>query len=180
MARPSGEIDMTISMEEAIKTAIEYEKKIRDLYMEASEKTAEPEGRLFFKTMGDDEQGHVDYLKNRLDQWTKTGELSVETLESIVPSAEALSKQAEKIESRVYEGDRKDERAILGKALKAEIETSAYYKKLVDETSGDARRMFARFLEIEDDHISAVQAELDYISGTGYWLGFKEFGLEGI
>ncbi len=85
-----------------------------------------------------------------------------------------------KVETRVFEGDRKDERAILGRALKAEIETSDFYRKLVDETPGEARRMFAQFLKIEDDHIAAVQAELDYISGTGYWLGFKEFGMEGI
>ncbi len=171
---------MTISVEEAIKTAIDYEKKIRDIYMEASEKTAEPEGKLFFKTMGDDEQGHVHYLERRLDRWTKTGELSVEKLASVAPPPEAISEQAQKVETRVFEGDRKDEKAILGRALKAEIETSDFYKKLVDETSGDAQRMFAQFLKIEDDHISAVQAELDYISGTGYWLGFKEFGMEGI
>ncbi len=171
---------MTISVEEAIETAIDYEKKIRDIYVAASEKTAEPEGKLFFKTMGDDEQGHVDYLEDRLERWTKTGELSVEKLTSIVPSPEAISEQVEKIETRVFEGDRKDEKAILGKALKAEIETGDFYKKLVDETSGEAQRMFAQFLKIEDEHISAVQAELDYISGTGYWMGFKECGMEGI
>ncbi len=171
---------MTISVEEAIKTAIDYEHKIRDIYMEASEETVDPEGKLFFKTMGDDEQGHVDYLEDRLVRWTKTGELSVEKLATIVPSPEAISEQVKKIETRVFGGDRKDERAILGKALKAEIETSAFYEKMVDETSGEARQMFAQFLKIEDDHISAVQAELDYISGTGYWLGFKEFGMEGI
>ncbi len=81
---------MTISIEEAIKTAIDYEKKIRDIYLEASEKTSDPEGKLFFKTMGEDEGGHVDYLEDRLERWTKTGELSVEKLDSIVPSAEAI------------------------------------------------------------------------------------------
>ncbi|MCP4688606.1 MAG: ferritin family protein [Desulfobacterales bacterium] len=171
---------MTISMEEAIKTAIDYEKKIRDIYMEASEKTSEPEGKLFFKTMGDDEQGHIDYLEERLEGWMKTGELSVEKLDSIVPSSQAIAEQAKKIETRVQGGDRKDEKAILNKALKAEIETTGFYKKLVDEMSGEAQGMFAQFLKIEDDHISAVQAELDYIIGTGYWLGFKEFGMEGI
>ncbi len=171
---------MTISVEEAIKTAIDYEKKIRDIYVEASEKTDEPDGKLFFKTMGADEQGHVDYLEDRLERWTKTGELSVEKLASILPSPEAIAERVKKIEARVFEGDRNDEKAMLGRALKAEIETSDFYKKLVDETSGDAQRMFAQFLKIEDDHISAVQAELDYISGTGYWMGFKEFGMEGI
>jgi hypothetical protein len=38
--------------------------------------------------------------------------------------------------------------------------------------------MFARFLEIEAGHIAIVQAELDYISHTGYWFDFKEFDME--
>ena len=37
---------------------------------------------------------------------------------------------------------------------------------------------FARFLEIEENHIAAVQAELDYITNTGYWFDFKEFDME--
>lgn len=61
---------------------------------------------------------------------------------------------------------------------KLEIETSGFYKKMVDEMSDDAQRMFGRFLDIEAGHIAAVQAELDYLSRTGYWLDFKEFDME--
>ena len=67
---------------------------------------------------------------------------------------------------------------MLSKALKVEVETSNFYQKMVDEMPGEGRQMFARFLEIEDAHINAVQAELDYISKTGYWFDFKEFDME--
>ncbi len=40
------------------------------------------------------------------------------------------------------------------------------------------QEMFARFLEIEDAHAEAVQAELDYVMRTGYWSDFKEFDME--
>jgi rubrerythrin len=67
---------------------------------------------------------------------------------------------------------------MLSKALQVEVETSAFYRKLVQEMEGDARTMFARFLEIEDGHIAVVQAELDYISQTGFWFDFQEFDME--
>ena len=31
---------------------------------------------------------------------------------------------------------------------------------------------------IEDGHIDAVQAELDYLNSTGYWFDWKEFDME--
>jgi rubrerythrin len=67
---------------------------------------------------------------------------------------------------------------MLSKALQVEVETSAFYRQLVGKMTGDARAMFARFQEIEDGHIAAVQAELDYISHTGFWFDFQEFDME--
>ena len=37
-----------MTLEEAVKTAIEYEIRIRDLYREAAEKTSDPVGRGIF------------------------------------------------------------------------------------------------------------------------------------
>ena len=67
---------------------------------------------------------------------------------------------------------------ILSRALKAEVETSSFYKNLVNEMTDEGQKMFARFLEIEENHIAVVQAELDYITNTGYWFDFKEFDME--
>jgi rubrerythrin len=43
-----------MTLEEAIKTAIEYEIKIRDLYVQAAAKTSSPVGRRIFQALGDD------------------------------------------------------------------------------------------------------------------------------
>ncbi|MBU0768352.1 MAG: rubrerythrin, partial [Proteobacteria bacterium] len=160
------------------KTAIEYEIRIRDLYVEAAAKTSDPVGRRIFQTLGDDEQHHVDYLTSRLDIWQQTGKLKIEKLESIVPPKEMITGELGKLQQRMSADDRKDEKQMLGKALKVEVETSGFYKRMVAAMSGEGRLMFARFLEIEDAHIDAVQAELDYITQTGYWLDFKEFDME--
>ena len=76
------------------------------------------------------------------------------------------------------EEDRGDEKQMLSKALTIEVETSGFYKKMVGELSDDGRALFSQFLIIEDGHITAVQAELDYLSNTGYWFDWKEFDME--
>ncbi|MBL7180950.1 MAG: hypothetical protein ABIK98_04730 [Pseudomonadota bacterium] len=167
-----------MTLAEAIKTAIEYEIIIRDLYVEAAAKTSDPVGRRIFQALGADEQGHVDYLMSRLEIWQKTGKLQVEKLESTIPSRDTLARAVGQLEDRMSADDRKDEKQMLSKALRVEVETGDFYKKMVDEMSGEGRQMFARFLEIEDAHIDAVQAELDYITKTGYWFDFKEFDME--
>jgi rubrerythrin len=78
----------------------------------------------------------------------------------------------------VSQENRRGEVEILSKALKAEVETSSFYERMVNELSDEGQRMFARFLEIEENHIAAVQFELDYITKTGYWFDFKEFDME--
>jgi rubrerythrin len=66
----------------------------------------------------------------------------------------------------------------LKRALAAEKETSAFYRKMVAEMPEERRQLFARFLEIEEGHVAIVEAELDAVSGFGFWFGMKEFDLE--
>lgn len=167
-----------MTIEEAIKTAIDYETRIRDIYKGAAEKVSNPAGKRILQTLRDDEQNHIDYLAASLKSWRKTGKLSVEKLESTIPSIEVISRESEKIESQLSKEDRRGEIEILEKALKAEVETSRFYQQMVAELPHEGRRMFARFLEIEDNHIAAVQFELDYLTNSGYWLDFKEFDME--
>jgi rubrerythrin len=66
----------------------------------------------------------------------------------------------------------------LKKALDLELETSAFYKKMVATLDDDGRRLFERFVEIEEGHVAIVQAEMDLVSGTGFWFDTAEFDLE--
>ena len=167
-----------MEMERAIQTAIGYETNIRDIYRDAAQSVHDPEGKKFFKMMGDDEQFHLDYLTERLKIWQRTGKLSVEKLDSIVPSKEMVQKETEKIKTRMATKELSSIKVILGRALQAEVETSRFYEEMVKKMTRDGQQMFARFLEIEENHIAAVQAELDYITHTGYWFNFKEFDME--
>ena len=167
-----------MTLEEAIKTALDYETRIRDIYREAAEKISDPRGKKILQLLGDDEQIHIEYLLDRLELWGKTGKLSDKKLESSIPSIETIQNEVEKIKSHVSQENRRGEIEILSRALKAEVETSNFYERMVNELSDEGQRMFARFLEIEKNHIDAVQFELDYITKTGYWFDFKEFDME--
>ena len=58
-----------MTIEEAIKTAIEYETRIRNLYREAVATVDDDVGKRIFEALGQDEQRHIDYLEYKMDQF---------------------------------------------------------------------------------------------------------------
>ena len=167
-----------MTIEEAIKTAVEYEVRIRDVYREAAAAVDDEIGKRIFETLGKDEQNHIDYLEYKLKQLQSSGAIVPERLESVIPSQEVFNREAEKIKSLVSKDFLGIRRQMLSKALKVEIETSDVYQKMVNELPAEGRALFERFLEIENNHIKAVQFELDYLGKTGYWFDIKEFDME--
>ena len=167
-----------MTLENAIKTAITYEIKIRDVYREAEAAVKDEAGKRIFEALGNDEQHHIDYLQHTLEQLKKTGQIDSDQLDSAIPSRDTINREAAKIKSLVAKDFHGIRKQMLSKALKAEIETSDFYRKMVDELPAEGRALFARFLEIENNHINAVQFEMDYMSKTGYWFVFKEFDMD--
>jgi len=167
-----------MTIEKAIKTAIEYEIRIRDIYREAMAAVGDAVGQRIFETLAQDEQHHIDYLEHKLAQFQKTGAIQPGKLASAIPDQESINQEADKVKSMVTKDFLGIKQQMLSKALKAEVETSDFYRKMVAELPADARPMFERFLEIENNHIKAVQFELDYMGKTGYWFDFKEFDME--
>jgi rubrerythrin len=167
-----------MDLEQAIITAMDYETRIRDIYREAAQDMVLLVAKNFLKTMGDDEQHHLDYLAERLQTWRNTGQLKVEKLETAIPPEELMARQMTKFKGEISKKTLGDQKRILSRALKVEVETSNYYKRMVEEMPEEGQRMFARFLDIEERHIHAVQMQLDYLTKTGYWFDFKEFDME--
>ena len=48
---------------------------------------------------------------------------------------------------------------------------------MVNELPAEARPLFRRFVEIEEGHEKIVQAEIDSVSGLGFWFDIQEFDL---
>ena len=114
-------------------------------------------------------------------EWTATGKVRLATLATLIPSSDKLAEVVMNLGQRMAmtEADRASALATLRKAEAAERATAAWYQKVVAELPGDVEKaMFARFLEIEEGHAAIVQAEIDSVTGMGFWFDVVEFRLE--
>jgi rubrerythrin len=132
----------------------------------------------------DEEMSHLKYLRERLDEWTKTGQVRVADLDTVVPPREVIDAGLQDIRQRLASnGLPKDrhmtELDLLGRALTVEKETSEFYQEMVRTLEEDGQRLFRRFVEIEEGHRAIVQAEIDSVSGLGVWFDTVEMSLEG-
>jgi rubrerythrin len=168
-----------VTVEEAIKTSIVYETKVRDVYFGAVDAAEREDAKRVFQLMADEEQSHVDYLEAKLQQWNEDGTVTADGLTTAVPSAETIEQGVETLEEKVGGKEGTVELQWLRKAHGVERETSDFYQRMVDELPDEAKGLFKRFLEIEEGHLALVQAQIDQALGTGYWFDVREFDLEG-
>lgn len=166
------------SIEEAIKTAIEFETRVRNVYSNALKRMKDEVGQRVFKVLAQEEQHHLDYLHTRLAEWQKTGKVTAERLETTMPPKQVIWQRSRELERRLAGTANKVELELLERTLRVEQETSAFYRSLVDEVELEDRNLFARFLEIEEGHVAIVQAEIDALTHMGFWFDFPEFNLE--
>jgi rubrerythrin len=169
-----------MKLESAIVSALEFENRIRDLYIEAGTRTGDAAAKKIFQALANDEQRHVDYLESRLDEWRRLGVVTAAVLDSIIPDKTAIRREAAALKSKISADTRGLKQQMLSRALEMEIETSRFYRELVDQVPSENRALFSRLLEIEDNHVEAVQFELDHLSQTGFWFGFEEFDMESV
>jgi len=168
-----------VTIEEAIKSGLEFEERVRKVYSEAAKKFAEPTARKIFKVLADEEDRHVEYLESRLDEWEKTGKITAAALETAVPSADAIEAGLQKLQKRMEQQDYSQELEMLKKALDLEGQATAFFKEMVSKLDAEGQKMFERFVEIEQGHEAIVQAEIDALTGLGFWFDYTEFRLEG-
>lgn len=172
-----------MQLREALETALAFEHKIRDLYTESARKARDSKGQKVFATLAREEQGHVEHLQGLLETYLQTGRVAVSELKSILPSPAWLEVEAKKLAeaaagAKTSPDAFKTELDLLKDALEVERQASSMYGRLVADLTPEHREVFARFLEIENGHVSLVQAEIDALVGHGHWFDFMEFSLE--
>jgi rubrerythrin len=167
-----------LSLDEAIRTAITYEVKVRNLYKEAEEKATEEVGRRIFAKLAEEEQGHIDFLRARLDEWKADGRVQKMELATVLPSRERMEEGVAKLTKSMEPRDWSVELELLQNALEVESETGQFYKRMVNELPAEGASLFRPFLDIEDLHYDLVQSQLDALQSSGFWFDSMEFRLE--
>ncbi len=170
-----------MTIEEAIKTALSYERKVHAAYADAVRKAKDETAKKVFEVMAKEELGHIAYLESRLTEWQKTGHVVAEKLGTILPSKEKVEAGIKRLKGtlRKKPAAATPELGFLQQALVMEDETSAFYQRMVAELPPEGQQLFGRFLEIEAGHAAIVQAEMDSVTGMGFWFDVMEFSLEG-
>ena len=167
-----------LSVEEAIKTAMEFETKVRDTYAEAVEKANDQISKKVFGILAKEEQGHLDYLEHRLKELHDTGKVNASELPTVIPTAEVIKEKTKHLEKTVHSSVDDREIEMLKQAFEAEKTTSGFYREMVATMKDEEQVMFQKFLEIEEGHVAIVQAELNAAMGFGAFFDFEEFNLE--
>ena len=170
-----------MELDEAIRTAIDYESKVFRTYVKAMEAASSEIACRVFKTLRDEEREHLDYLRERLKEWQESGRITVAKLRTAIPTREAINQAVARLGDKVAAPTNErlsTELESLKQALEVEDETSRFYQQMVKTLDAEGRQLFQRFVEIEQGHKAIVQAEIDCISGSGYWFDTAEISLE--
>ncbi len=167
-----------MNLAEALKAAIGYEARIRDLYRDAALAVGDEVGKRVLQVLQKEEQGHLDYLRDRLSEWQESGKVQARQLKSILPNREDMKESLQRARKTGPSAGRQDELALLNQALELEKETSDFYQSMIQKLDGEDQALFEPFWEIEQGHVTVVQAEIDSLRGLGYWYDFSEFDLE--
>jgi rubrerythrin len=165
-----------MTIEDAIKAAIQLEKKVHASYVMAASQAIHSTARSVFQILAVEELSHVTYLENRLAEWRKDGCLALEKLKTNLPSSERIRAYLAIQPSKTIgplDGLQTDLH-LLRQTLLVENETTAFYQKMVHDLPAEAQTLFFRFLDIEDEHLAVVQAEIDSVNHWGRWLDLKD------
>lgn len=160
------------------KTALDYEEKIRDLYISAASMVDDERGKSIFRALADDEQGHIDFLNYSIGQLQAKDTIDATRLQTAIPERDLINANIERMKAEIPERMLGDIKTVLNSALKLEKETSSFYSEAREKAEGPIRDILNKFYEIEERHADLVQIELDHAMHNGMWFNFMEIDLE--
>jgi len=169
--------DISPAAAKAIKMAIELEKDGHKFFMDAASKTENELGKKMFQTLAKDEIKHLETFQKMFDTMTGTGAWRniVKNIVTIgkVPAFEEVSKKSPA-------KDTESDLGALRTALDIEREAMEFFDKAIQETDDPlAKKIFSEIRKQEEYHYDLIQAQLDYVSRSGFWFDIAEFRMDG-
>jgi len=163
---------------EALQVALDTEKKGYVFYKVAAKSSKDPKGQEVFEHLACDEIEHMGVIATIFESLTNN--------EPWMTYEEAVAKYGETPKEKIIFPDVPveaqedfDDLRALEEALDFEKKAVEFYTKQAKETDEEkARAFYQSLIEIEESHVTIIQAELDSLMGAGIWLGFQEISLE--
>jgi rubrerythrin len=161
----------------ALRKALEAEQEGTRLYLEYGGKTNDPTGKKMFAALAADEEDHAKILSEQIERLEKGLAWCAYSPEE--SALEKLRPNLKTVEARKRSTEGMNDLDALRMALAQEQAAIELYRR-ESETLEDeqAKEMYRRLAAMEESHYDLIQAQIDYIEGTGYWFGIPEFSLE--
>lgn len=164
---------------EALEIAIQMEKDSYDFFINAARKTRDPKGKAIFNQVARDEIEHQEKFETLLNSLKETGQW--------IASEEVKSVKKYKFveESNIFtEGKAKhakirestNDMEALKLAIDIEVDSIQFYKEKaekIDDPKG--KEIFNYVIQEEENHLTILRGEYDYVSNSGFWCGIQEF-----
>ncbi|MDZ7372713.1 MAG: ferritin family protein [candidate division KSB1 bacterium] len=160
-----------------VNEAIQIEINGLDSYLRFASRTRHLTGKNMFIRLAKDELEHLrlfEKLRPKLlaGQPASTQEAEVRPISFVRP-------QLRKVD-RVTKGEEHaDELTALEAALELERKSIEFYGRWAEDVADpELRKLLLSLKEVEESHFDLLQAEMDSLTGTGFWFGVPEFDLE--
>lgn len=169
--------EITQQIEDAIKGAIMLEINGRKFFNHAAEVTHNERGKKMFQFLAKEEVKHLETFGNLFSQI-----LGKEEWRTYVKSHEVLGEAplVERLKERMKSEEGKGETEALSIGMQLEMDAINYFQKAEAETNDPvAKKIFREISEEEKFHYDLLQAQLDSVTHSGFWLDGAEFKMDG-
>jgi rubrerythrin len=167
------------SVLEAMKIALDVEKKGYRLYMEAAAKTKNKLGRATLEAIAAKEIDHIKNIENYCQQSEEALEKTRKNVREIKhrDKIDYVRSILEKIGAQLEEKIKADADLVETYRVAMELERESYnfYQKLKEEADEAGVKEFLEFLmKEENNHYEILQETLEYLDHPGDWFREQE------
>ncbi|TET23461.1 MAG: hypothetical protein E3J78_02255 [Candidatus Cloacimonadota bacterium] len=162
---------------DAIKVAIQMEIEGQKFYEEATSKTDNELGKKMFEKLAQDEAVHQKTFQKMFD--TITGSSEWKGLAERSPNIGKVPVFDGEVEKKGNVNQSDLDALRIG--MESERKSIEHYRKAAEATLDHlAVKILNTIKEEEEYHYDLLQAQLDYLSKSGYWFDVAEYRMDGM
>lgn len=158
-------------------TAIEIEMTGLETYLRFGMRTKDVTGKNMYMRLAKDELEHLRIFEEYRSRVLAGQELGAAPSE--MKPITFVRPELRKVDAQTKGEEHADELTALQTALDLERRSIEFYTNWASKTTDpELRRLLVQLKEVEESHFDLIQAEIDSLTGTGFWFGIPEFDLE--
>ena len=160
--------DQDLNFLDAIRIAMEAEKKAAEFYREAAQETRNPLGRMLFEQLSDFEEYHYSQLVDLEESLCNDGTC-------VLYEGRELSLQVPAEVEQIKEVNQVSVMKIITQAIKIKTQAKKRYAALAEQTSDPSGQdMFRRLAEEENTNLKVLDAAYWSLNDHGVWVWPKQ------